>query len=440
MHKRIPLTLLAFALTACGGGGEDTETDATSNGPGIPTVTGSSSETDATGETEDSETSDETTEGPTTTDDPSAGTMPCMSDDDCPVEGEFCVEGFCEFDPNYCGEAMVTEVPYTPPNIILILDKSGSMVNPDNNWDDDQDDLDDDGFKDDDPMMMATPKVTRWRTLHEVVTLIGTEFDDKINMGANLFPSLQGQPVLGPQACPVEANPEVSVAPMNAANVLAGIPPAGAMDLAGGTPAEKGVTTAYNHLKGLGGNNDPVAILITDGAANCSTSAPDDMALLDYDENLVPTVAAAWNNDMIPTYVVGIDISSEPDMQGIVTRDVLNDVANAGGVPKEGDPNEQFYNATNKQELADALELIVGNTIDCTIELQDGIPDNTEPSVDVNGMTWPQLDAGADCANEDGWILDEDADPVTITLCGAACLGFQESGNLDLSFACTDVG
>ncbi|MGB1015618.1 MAG: hypothetical protein ACPG4T_15890, partial [Nannocystaceae bacterium] len=192
------------------------------------------------------------------------------------------------------------------------------------------------------------------------------------------------------------------------------------------------------HLKGLGGSNDPVAILVTDGAANCSTSAENDMALLDYDDNLVPTVAAAFNTDAIPTYVVGIDISSEPDNQGIITFDVLNDLANAGGVPKD-DPMEKFYNATNKDELALALELIVGQTIDCTIELPDGIPDNTEPSIEVGGMAYPELD-GPECGMDDGWILDEGADPVTIELCGAACGAFQESGELDLSFTCTDVG
>jgi len=436
MHTRIPLTvLLALALPACSSTSEDTETT-DSNPTGIASIN-PTTETSETGTTDDPSDSDSTTVGPTT-DDPSAGTSPCMSDEECPVEGEFCVEGFCEYDPNYCGEAEVTEVPYTPPNVILILDKSGSMVNPDLNWDDDADDADDDGFKDDDPMMMATPKVSRWRSLHEVVTLIGNSFDDKINLGANLFPSTDAQAVLGPAACLVNPDPEVAVAYLNAAAVLAGIPPAGALDLEGGTPAEKGVSTAYNHLKGLAGSNDPVAILVTDGAANCSTSAPNDMALLDYDDNLVPTVAAAFNSDAIPTYVVGIDISSEPDSQGIITFDVLNDVATAGGVPKN-DPMEKFYNATNKEELAAALEEIVGQTIDCTIELEGGIPDNTEPSIEVGGMAYPELD-GPTCGMDDGWILNEDADPVTIELCGAACGAFQESGELDLSFTCTDVG
>ncbi len=435
MHKRISLTvLLAFAFTGCSGTAEDTDSDDPS---GITTTLGTTT-TETSGESTDPETTNDTTEGPTTGD-PGSGTDACMSDEDCPIEGEFCMNGFCEYDPNYCGEAEVMEVPYTPPNIILVLDKSGSMVNPENNWDDDGDDADDDGFQDDMPMMMATPKVTRWRTLHEVVTLIGSEFDDKINLGANLFPSTDAQPVLGQAACLVNTDPEVPVAPMNANAVLAGIPPAGAADLAGGTPAEKGLTAAYNHLKALGGGNDPVSILITDGAANCSTSAPDDMALLDYDENLVPTVAAAFNTDGIPTYVVGIDISSEPDAQGIITVDVLNDVANAGGVPKPNDPNEQFYNATNKEELTLALQEIVGQTIDCTIELEGGIPDNTEPSIEVDGVPYPQLD-GPTCGMDDGWILNEDVEPPTIELCGAACIGFQNSGNLDLTFACTDVG
>ncbi len=400
----------------------DTEPE-TSLGP-LPTSSGS--DTDPTASSDSTDPS----EGPATDSETEDG--PCMSDEDC-EEGYFCNDvGECFLG---CGTEEVQEVPFIPPNVILILDKSGSMVNPELFWDDDNDDADDDGFVDQNPMMMATPKVSRWRSLHDVVTLIGSSFDDKINLGATLFPSVDAQAVLGQAACLVNDTPEIAVMPMNAANVLAGIPAAGDESLAGGTPAEKGVTTSYNHLKGLSGPNQPIAILVTDGAANCSTSAPDDMSLLDYDENLVPSVSAAFANDGIPTYVVGIDISSEPDSQGIITFDVLNDVAVAGGVPREG--VEKFYNATNKLELQEVLAGILIGVLDCSIPFPDGFPPDTEPTID----NYPQpLDPDADCSMEDGWKLYEDGEHPIIELCGSLCTGFQESGVLELKFVCDELG
>ncbi len=432
MRTQAPLSLFfSLCVVACTGGGGDSASDSDSLPTGISGASlGTSTDTDPS--------TDPTSGSESTTTDPSEGPAtdtedgPCMSDDDC-EEGYFCnPDGVCFLG---CGTAMVEEVPFIPPKVILVLDKSGSMVNPELFWDDDNDDADDDGFDDNNPMMMATPKVSRWRSLHDVVTLIGNNFNDKIEVGATLFPSTDAQPVLGQAACLVNDTPEILVAPNNAAAVLAGIPAAGDESLAGGTPAEKGVSTSYNHLKSLDGPGDLIAILVTDGAANCSTSAANDMALLDYDDNLVPTVAAAQSNDAIDTYVVGIDISSEPDNQGIITFDVLNDVADAGGVPREGP--EKFYNSTNKQELQDALNNILDNVLDCTIEYVDGFPDGTEPTVD--GYPQPLPDE-ADCSMEDGWKLDKSGDYPVIDLCGALCTQFQESGKLELKFVCIDEG
>ncbi|MGB1015617.1 MAG: vWA domain-containing protein [Nannocystaceae bacterium] len=428
MRKQlVTLFIPFFFIGACSGNSGDTETtESTSTNPSLSPTDPSTSDSDPT------ETSGDPSEGPTTeteTDSDSEG--PCMIDEDC-GEGFRCQEdGTCILS---CGETVVEDVPFVPPNVILVLDKSGSMVNPDLFWDDDNDDADDDGFQDDNPGMMATPKVSRWRSLHEVVALIGNGFDDKISLGATLFPSVDAQAVLGPAACLVNPMPEVAVSSTNAANVLAGIPTAGDQSLEGGTPAEKGVATSYAHLKSLGAPGDQIAILVTDGAANCSTSAPNDMALLAYDENLVPTVAAAFSDDAIDTYVVGIDISSEPDNQGIVTADVLNDVAEAGGVPREG--LEKFYNATNKAELTQALEDILDEVLDCTLTFPDGFPEDTEPTIEG----FPKLPDDADCDMETGWKLDESGDFPIIDLCGALCTSFQETGTVELAFICIPPG
>jgi len=428
MRKQLLTLFLPVFLSACSG--NEVDTDATESPTSInPSLSPTDPSTSESGDP--TETSGETSEGPAT-DTGSDSDGPCQSDDDCGVGYDCREDGTCML---ICGEEFLEEVPFVPPNVILVLDKSGSMVNPDLFWDDDNDDADDDGFDDNNPMMMATPKVSRWRSLHDVVTLIGTSFNEKINLGATLFPSVDAQAVLGPAACLVNPTPEVPVDITNAANVLAGIPAAGEEGLQGGTPAEKGVSTSYAHLKSLDTTGDLIAILVTDGAANCSTSAANDMALLDYDVNLVPTVASAFGDDGIDTYVVGIDISNQPDSQGIVTADVLNDVADVGGVPRDGP--EKFYNATNKAELEQALDAILEDVLDCSLEFPDGFPDGTEPTIDGYPDRLPD---DADCDTADGWKLDESGEHPVIDLCGALCANFQESGTVEVEYICTEPG
>jgi hypothetical protein len=92
----------------------------------------------------------------------------CVTDDDCDEITPHCCDandavlfacepGACWFNPDNCGDFELEEVIYAPPNVMLVLDKSGSMFNPDNFWDHDLDDVDDDGFVDSDPMTPRHP-------------------------------------------------------------------------------------------------------------------------------------------------------------------------------------------------------------------------------------------------------------------------------------------
>ncbi len=433
----LALALVGLALTACTG--DDMPGETTQDTPAdsdslvtLDTIGGSSTGDTAT--TAGSSDGTETT-GPI---DPSVGDE-CESKQDCEWN-EKCESGYCEIDPLVCDTAEIEEEVYIPPNVVLVLDKSGSMVNPDNNWDDDADDADDDGIKDDEPGVEATPKVTRWRSLHEVVQVIGESFDSQINLGAQLFPAVDAQAVLGPQACVVMDTPEVSVAFENAEAVLSGIPLAGATDLAGGTPAEKGMSSAIAHLQSLPEQEmqDSYIILITDGAANCSTSAADDAELLNYDANLVPTISAALELG-ITTFVVGVDISNEVDAQGINAFEVLNDAAVAGGSPKD-DPGEKFFNAVNKIELQEALDQIFQDEVlSCNILLS--IPEGKLfEKIVIDGEEYPEpLPDGADCMTEDGWRYTDESE-TEIELCGAVCAGYQSSGDLELYYSCPPAG
>ncbi len=332
-----------------------------------------------------------------------------------------------------CGESEFV-LQAVPPNVMLVLDKSGSMVQ--NEWDADADAM--------------TPDVTRWESLHNVVDFVVNNFNEEINFGALLFPSEAAVAQLGEGACVVGNNPQVPVAVTNAAAVLDGIPGAGATNIQGATPATSGVQVAREHLLTLDPTIDRFMILITDGAANCSADADTSMCpgpgcglMEDYDANLPIEVGAALADDEIPTYVIGIDIidalvGEEPDdgQVGANTFEELNLVAEAGGRARDGD--EKFFNATNEIELMGALAEIAGQVVSCTIPL------NPEPDaprfveIEISGEVIPFVE---NCETEDGWVyVNPDGPFDAIELCNSACDALAQSGELDATYGCPPSG
>jgi hypothetical protein len=307
-----------------------------------------------------------------------------------------------------------------------VLDKSASMLQL---WDHDANN--------------GTPNVTRWYSLWAVVDQILTGFNDSFNFGMNLFPAANAQAVYGPNACLVNDNMvEVEVAAMNKDAIIAALPAQGNMTIAGGTPTSRGMTAALNHLKSLDAAIPRVVILVTDGAANCSTSAMSNMELFEvYDANLAPIVGDAFTVDEIPTYVIGIAIANmttgnvqDGNPNNINPYDKLNELATLGGTAKMG--AEKFYSADNQIELEAALNAIVSDAFSCVIELEapPAFPDKTE--VVIGGMKVPKI---TDCASENGWTYVEPEPYGAIEICGTACDELKIAGDADINYYC-DAG
>src|SRR5690606_6192128 len=114
-----------------------------------------------------------------------------------------------------------------PPNVMLVLDKSASMVNY--TWDDDG--------------VPHTQEVTRWASLHATVDSITSQYQDGMQLGLTLFPSTEATGSFS-GACLVNDLPEVGVGLANAAAIMSAIPAAEAMNIYGATPAAAGIATA----------------------------------------------------------------------------------------------------------------------------------------------------------------------------------------------------
>ncbi len=424
---------LGLATAGCPSDSPPGDADGTATG-GISATLGSASATEpTTGSTEPgtvtlegSETATATTELADTsagTTDPSTGTSSAETTAQTTADPSSSEGSSTSFDVIPCDVAEAVLEP-VPPNIMLVLDKSGSMVI--NAWDHDANG--------------ATPEITRWNSLYQVVDFVTTTFDAQINFGAVLFPAINATSTYNINGCITGGTPDIAIAANNSAAILAGIPAAGEANIFGGTPATAGVTVARTHLLAQNPANPRALILVTDGAANCAADAATNFERFEvYDDALPALVATTWTADGIPVYVVGIDVDDV--VSGVVvdgspdstnTYDALNEVAVAGGQPLPG--MEQFYQATNQLELQDALEGIIANALSCTVPLdpEPAFPELLE--VLIEAMMVPEVN---DCATEDGWVYTNAGGPYdSIELCGSWCDALKDAGTVTAEYYC----
>lgn len=351
---------------------------------------------------------------------------PCTCHNDCP-ENQYCYPGgACNIDPDRCSEAKV-ELLLPPSDVVLVLDKSASMGKV--LWDGDGD--------------PNTPAVTRWRSLHGAVEQVVVARERALNFGAVLSPSELATSDYSAAACPVEATPEVPVAPMNAATLLAALPPPDAQGpaLTGATPTRAALSAAFAHLDAQMDGLPRAVVLVTDGPANCSLEAPDEPARFEvYDDTVVQVVADAAAAG-ITTFVVGLAVADvvspnaqdgEPDATNLFDR--LNELALAGGAPQD-DPDQRFLGASDQPGIAAALTTIADVLSPCVFAL-DPIPKYPD-YVDlwVDGVDYARATDVADCAGLDGWRY-VDAETGMLELCGHACAGFRTTGEASFNFHC----
>jgi len=321
--------------------------------------------------------------------------------------------------PPTCQEETL-QLSVDPPQVMLLLDKSYSMI--EFSWDHDGDQL--------------TPPVTRWNSLHGVVDALTHDVQDGIELGMVLFPSPSVADNGTDTACLVDPEPAAAVALHNADDIVAALPGPDALALYGGTPVSGGMAVVLEHLAEVYDGRPQAVVLVTDGAANCMEGTSGNEVFTEYDEDLAPMVAAAHAGG-IPTYVVGVDIV---DAVGVYPQDNpyvrLGELAEAGGVPREG--GEAFYNTTDEDQLLMALDDIAAD-IGCTFTLDTPAEFAAQVTVRVGSEVVPRVE---ECEPDgEGWrFVEEQAPYQSIELCAASCQLAQTEATLDLDYACPPPG
>ncbi len=228
------------------------------------------------------------------------------------------------------------------PVLFIVQDKSGSM-----NFD---------------PTGAAATATSpsKWSAAQSVVPALANQFDHRFRFGALMYPAstTQFNCDVGVLKTPVSDNAKAIGTSYSAA--LAG----------GGTPTATSLTAAKTYLQGLHLTTPAYVLLITDGLPNCNsglnvntctfTTPKCDVkgcgfgALDCLDDQGTIAAAQALFAANIRVFVVGFD----PSLTSGNNLAVLNAIASAGGTTKA-------YTASNKTQLADALNAIALNTATC---------------------------------------------------------------------------
>ncbi len=352
-------------------------------------------------------------DGSTSGDDPTSG-----GDDESGSTGEPADDD--DDGPPTCADETI-QLEIAPPQVMLLLDKSGSMIQ--NSWDHDAD--------------IETGPITRWNSLYNVVDQLSHSVENGIELGMVLFPSASLTETNAETACIVDSDPGAMVSLGNADSIVGALPAPDSMDIHGGTPVSTGMSVVLEHLGSVADGRPQAVVLVTDGAANCMAGTSGNDVFTLYDEDLEPMVSDAFTAG-IPTYVVGVDILDEVGVYPADNPYVrLNELAVAGGVPQDGGL-ESFYNTTDEEQLLLALDAIAAE-LGCNIDLTLPAEFANQVTVSVGGMDLPRVE---ECGDDGvGWRFLEEVAPFTsIELCSETCDLVHVEASLDVEYECIPQG
>jgi hypothetical protein len=245
------------------------------------------------------------------------------------------------------------------PDILIVLDRSGSMDN----------DVNDKGCVDGGFGMGMCGSKSKWALITPAIKQVVSDTDMDVNWGLKFFPDNTAN------ACNVGAAVAVPVGPGSGAAITTAI--TGSTNTMGGvmtgynsTPTRSAMTTASTYMQSLTDNGKKFILLATDGEPNCPAAGG---STADDSTGAMTAVGDAKTAGF-PTFVVGIATS------GMGTADTtLNNLASAGGLPRSGTPS--YYSVNNADDLAAAIRTLIGVAASCTFQI--GPPPSSDGTTDL---------------------------------------------------------
>jgi Mg-chelatase subunit ChlD len=292
-------------------------------------------------------------------------------------------------------EAHVAESRSATPDMLVVLDRSGSM-NPARNRE----------------------GTDRWGGSRAAVIEVTAAFDDRVRFGLMTFPSARGVGDEDDLAC-APGMLDVALG-LDTGDVIATT--LQGLNANGGTPTAPSLEEALRVIGSAKSTNPDEVIppkyvlLVTDGDPNCSGQSRGD----EVDELArTQTLAAiqALTDAGVKTYVVGYQTA------GSVFAAQLDRMAAAGGTGATAHRSVQ-----NNADLTATMTEIAGGVVSCSFRLDAPVRDPGRVLVTVGGRQRNFNQAS------DGWILE--ADNQTVTLTGAACTDVRAGKIFEVQVTC----
>ncbi len=286
-------------------------------------------------------------------------------------------------DPENCEELVARAMPTTP-DMLIVLDRSGSMKD----------------FR-----------VNRWDPSVSAVKAITSSLDDQIRFGMMLFPKPAG--LLGDACVPGELEVPIALSAGPAiATTLDGTQPGG------GTPTGATLQAAQGILDGLMTSPDAAPspkfiLLVTDGQPTCPNGGGGRDATADelaQDKQLTIQAIDALLTSGAKTYVIGYDAKSDPNLAMSLTE-----FAQHGGTT-------DYRAVEDEASLLTEFQKIAGEVVSCSYTL-DKEPAN--PSFVLVELDGKQLNLD----QPDGWSIVGKV----VTVQGQACATLQDGKDHTLS-------
>lgn len=310
----------------------------------------------------------------------------------------------------------------TPGRILFVLERSSSMMTL---WDHDYDDTDDDGIVDN-GVDAATPKVTRWSSVHRALAGTLSNAVTQHEYGVLLFPADDADAPPADDACELGPTPQLAVGSHPVEDVIAALPPADANDLGGASPTRAALAAATDALGPPVEGWHRSVVYIGDGAGNCAEGAVGDARFEVADPAaLDPLEQGLADGIQFQVMVVNRSqsvnppvVDGEPD--GVAPDDMFTQAVLLG-VPGTYADYEEI--------LTWSLEYVLDPPApDCLVDLDHPWP---VERVEVSGQIVPPSES---CLGDGYWQTND----WTIFLCNAACDTFRAEGRVEVFFSACD--